>query len=81
MIPFYVSTNLGQDHSNPHAVATAAWPYMTANQRQLVDVVAKDLYRTTTTEAQRIRISGHAGTRYESLSSSQKAPFRGVAIE
>lgn len=63
-----------------HKMAEAAWPYLDADQRSLIDLMARDLYRETTTAAQKKRISGQTDGRYESLPEWRKAPFRGMAL-
>ena len=74
---------VSSSHANPsgsvHQLAEAAWPYMTAEQKQLVDIVARDLYEATSPE-QKHRISGSRSGRYEALPDWRKAPFRGNAL-
>lgn len=63
-----------------HELATASWPYMSAEQRALVDVMARDHYEMGTTPAQKRRISGQTNGRYDALPEWRKAPFRGIAL-
>ncbi|MEM9420892.1 MAG: hypothetical protein AAF986_00050 [Pseudomonadota bacterium] len=63
-----------------HELAAQSWPYMSQQQRQLVDVMARDHYRYGTTDSQKKRISGSTDGQYESLPEWRKAPFRGIAL-
>ncbi len=64
-----------------HEIAHEAWPYMTPSQRQVVDMMAADLYRNGTSPEQKVRISGSQNGKYDRLPDWRKAPFRGAAIK
>ncbi len=63
-----------------HELANQSWPYMSQEQKRLVDVMARDHYRYGTTADQKRRISGSASGAYDTLPEWRKAPFRGIAL-
>lgn len=61
-------------------VAVSTWPFLTADQRVMVDLVASDLFENELSEAQRRRIGGGKPTSFDLLPAWRKAPFRGTAL-
>lgn len=61
-------------------LGTEAWSYMSPAQKQVVDMVARQIFETQLSPAQRQRISGSPYGRYDQLPDWRKAPFRGSAM-
>ena len=76
-----VSATNGAEKAIPvQELARLSWPHLTDDQRQMVDLVAKDMFENQLSTEQRIRIGGRPDTRYETLSEWRKTPFRGMAL-
>lgn len=64
-----------------HELADSSWPYLTSDERRLVDLVARDVFERELSKTQRVRIGGSADARFEDLEEWRKAPFRGTAMK
>ena len=76
-----VSATMEADKAIPvQELARLSWPHLTEDQRDMVDLIARDMYENQLSPEQRIRIGGRPDARYEALSEWRKTPFRGMAL-
>lgn len=61
-------------------LARQSWPYLTHDQKLMVDRMARQAFETELAAEQRARIAGHADASFDSLSEWRKSAFRGMAI-